>query len=162
MAKTFDSLYQDLYSFANLYRAYRKAAKGKRGQIQRDSLYPTAPVSCPLGHGTGTTFKELCMKNWILFLILAIILAVVAVTASSWLPPLLKFVGANTDVIQGVDAFVQILFALGAIFSGIYAYLQRRNLLAAKGVKSYKPFEILPGGIRRLKRKGKAPPLVVM
>ncbi|MBC8331530.1 MAG: RNA-directed DNA polymerase [Anaerolineae bacterium] len=33
MAKQYDNLYPDLCSFSNLYWAYRKAAKGKRGQF---------------------------------------------------------------------------------------------------------------------------------
>ena len=32
MAKPYDHLYEELTSYENLFRAYRKAAKGKRGQ----------------------------------------------------------------------------------------------------------------------------------
>ena len=32
MAKSFDNLYPTITSFQNLWQAYRKAAKGKRGQ----------------------------------------------------------------------------------------------------------------------------------
>ena len=44
------------------------------------------------------------MSRWIVPLLVAVLLVILAVTAQQWLPPLLEFVGANSDLIQGLTA----------------------------------------------------------
>ncbi|MEA3351524.1 MAG: SUMF1/EgtB/PvdO family nonheme iron enzyme [Chloroflexota bacterium] len=75
------------------------------------------------------------MKSWIVFFIVAVLLAAGAFTSEFWVPTLLRFVGANTDTIQGFDSLVQLLFALGSILSGLLAYLRRGELPPVEAVQ---------------------------
>ncbi|MCB0052332.1 MAG: NACHT domain-containing protein, partial [Caldilinea sp.] len=53
-------------------------------------------------------------KRWLIFAIGAVTLAVLAALAGWWLPPLLDFVGANSDLIQGMTDLAQLLLWMGA------------------------------------------------
>jgi len=68
------------------------------------------------------------MKRWFI-LIPLILLAGLALTASVWLPPLLTFVGANTDLIQGVQAAIQLVLWLGVAVVAILGYVRGRKAL---------------------------------
>ncbi len=66
------------------------------------------------------------MKPWIIFAVLASALAVLALSAGVWLRPLLAFVGANSDVIQGLESAVQLLLWLGTGVLALLGYRRRR------------------------------------
>jgi len=53
-------------------------------------------------------------KRWFVPALFTIGLIVLAVAARWWLPPLLTFVGAHTDLIQGLTDLVQLLLWIGA------------------------------------------------
>jgi hypothetical protein len=67
------------------------------------------------------------MKRWILLISLVVLLAALAVTVRVWLSPLLAFVGANTDLIQGLQAGAQIVLWLGVGAVAIFGYLRGRQ-----------------------------------
>jgi len=67
------------------------------------------------------------MKKWQAFALIALLLAILALAARLWLPPLLAFAGANSEVIQALDGLAQIALALAAVLAGIYAFLTRRQ-----------------------------------
>ncbi len=54
------------------------------------------------------------MKKWLGTAIVVIVFVALALTYQWWLPPLLGFVGANSNVIQGLESAVQIILWLGA------------------------------------------------
>lgn len=54
-------------------------------------------------------------KSFAIFLALIAAMAVLAGSAHHWLPQVLTFVGANTDVIQGLTDFIQILLWIGTL-----------------------------------------------
>jgi len=54
------------------------------------------------------------MKQWLRPISVVLGLAVLALTAGLWAPPLLSFVGANSDLIQGLTALVQLVLWVGA------------------------------------------------
>ena len=66
------------------------------------------------------------MKPWTVFAVLASVLAVLALSAGIWLPPLLAFVGANSDVIQGLESMVQLILWLGCLVLAWLGYRRRR------------------------------------
>ncbi|MCP4545590.1 MAG: SUMF1/EgtB/PvdO family nonheme iron enzyme [bacterium] len=66
------------------------------------------------------------MKRWLILLILALLLAALALSARLWLPPLLTFVGTNSDLIQGTADLVQLFLWLGAAALAVSGYLRRR------------------------------------
>jgi len=49
------------------------------------------------------------MKKWLVTGLVILMLAGLAASAGWWLPPLLAFVGANTDLIQGLTDLVQLI-----------------------------------------------------
>jgi formylglycine-generating enzyme required for sulfatase activity len=60
------------------------------------------------------------------------LLALLALTATAWLPPLLTFTGAHSDVIQGLEALLQLaLWAATAVAAAISFTLDRRARVAA-------------------------------
>ncbi len=65
------------------------------------------------------------MKRWLPFVALIVLLALLSVAVRWWLPPLLAFVGANTDLIQGLEAAVQLLLWLGVGVVALLGYLRR-------------------------------------
>ena len=70
------------------------------------------------------------MSKWTRLVVLTFILLVLLLTARFWLPPLLAFVGANSDTIQGLEALVQlVLLALTAIagFLGLREWRKQRE-----------------------------------
>lgn len=67
------------------------------------------------------------MKRRIWLFALALALFIAGVTLRSWLGPLLRFVGANTEVIQGLEAAIQLVIeAVGAVMA-IFAFVLRRK-----------------------------------
>ena len=66
-------------------------------------------------------------KKWIVILLIAILLGLLAMTAPQWLPPLLSFVGANTAVIQGLTALVQLLLWAAAAIMLAVGWLRGRR-----------------------------------
>jgi len=68
----------------------------------------------------------------ILLLSLTALLALLALSANAWLPPLLTFTGAHSDVIQGLEALLQLaLWAATAVAAAISFTLDRRARVAA-------------------------------
>lgn len=67
------------------------------------------------------------MKRWLLLILLLILLAALALTVRTWLPPLLAFVGANSELIQGLQAAVQIVLWLGVAGVALFSYLTGRR-----------------------------------
>lgn len=67
------------------------------------------------------------MKRWLLLIPLILLLAALALTVRAWLPPLLGFVGANTELIQGLQAAVQIVLWLGVAGVGLFSYFTGRR-----------------------------------
>ena len=71
-------------------------------------------------------------KRWLVLVILALVLAALAFTAPRWLPVLLGFVGANAELIQGLDSLVQLILVVGSLVLGLVGILQgRRQAVAA-------------------------------
>jgi membrane protein implicated in regulation of membrane protease activity len=70
------------------------------------------------------------MIKWILTVVLVLALAGLAALAQKWLPPFLKFVGTNSELIQGLADFVQlILWAFTALMAvlGIRRVMRERH-----------------------------------
>ena len=67
------------------------------------------------------------MKRWLLLIPLLLLLAALALTVRGWLPPLLTFVGANSELIQGLQAAVQIVLWLGVAGVALFSYLTGRR-----------------------------------
>ncbi|MDW8319680.1 MAG: NACHT domain-containing protein, partial [Anaerolineae bacterium] len=70
------------------------------------------------------------MNRWVRLVLLALILLVLGLTARGWLPPLLAFLDANTDRLQGLEALAQLgLLALSGLvaFFGWRAWRDRRS-----------------------------------
>jgi hypothetical protein len=67
------------------------------------------------------------MKRWITVVLLILVLVGLGLSTRIWLPPILAFVGANSDLIQGVQAAVQIILWVGAAVIGVSAYLRHRQ-----------------------------------
>lgn len=71
------------------------------------------------------------MKRWRILILLPLILllAGLALTVRGWLPPLLTFVGANSELIQGLQAAIQIVLWLGAAAIALVGYLRGRQAI---------------------------------
>nr|MBC8331527.1 hypothetical protein [Anaerolineae bacterium] len=67
------------------------------------------------------------MKRWIIFLLLALIFAILAFSAPLWLPDLLTFAGTNADTIQSMDSLIQMAFMAFTILAGLYSWLSFRK-----------------------------------
>jgi len=67
------------------------------------------------------------MKNWILLLAVIIILAIAAATSRLWLLPLLTFVGAKSDLIQGLADLIQILLWLGVAAVSVFGIFKKKK-----------------------------------
>ncbi len=79
------------------------------------------------------------MKRWLLLIPLILLLAALALTVRAWLPPLLTFVGANTDLIQGLQAAAQIVLWVGAAGVTLFSYLTGRRQAAAPQAREPQP-----------------------
>ena len=53
------------------------------------------------------------MKRWLVPAIIVLLLVGLALSAPAWLPWLLGFVGANTELIQGLQTLVQLVLWVG-------------------------------------------------
>ena len=85
----------------------------------------------------------------IIFLLLAIILAVLALTVPRWAPPLLTFIGANSDLIQGAEALLALVTAALSGLSLLATYLASRKPpapLPKPGAPAAAPPNISPQG----------------
>ena len=73
------------------------------------------------------------MKRWIPLIVVVAALVVLALSAGWWLPPFLAFVGANSDIIQGLTDLVQLwwllacLWPLGTLISETLIRWERRS-----------------------------------
>jgi formylglycine-generating enzyme required for sulfatase activity len=67
------------------------------------------------------------MKRWFFLIPLIILLAVLALTVRAWLVLLLAFVGANSELIQGVQAGLQIVLWLAAAMVAVVGYARGRR-----------------------------------
>lgn len=67
------------------------------------------------------------MKRWIPLLVIVAALMLLALSAGWWLPPFLDFVGANSDVIQGLTDLVQLALWIGAAVVGLVGWWQTRR-----------------------------------
>ncbi len=66
------------------------------------------------------------MAGRLLVAVLCLGLAALALYQASWLPPLLAVVGANSELIQGVQALAQLVLWIGAA-AAVFAYLLGRS-----------------------------------
>jgi hypothetical protein len=64
----------------------------------------------------------------VVFLLLAVFLAALALTVPRWAPPLLTFIGANSDLIQGAEALLAIVTALLSALSLLATFFFSRRL----------------------------------
>ncbi|MCX6032995.1 MAG: SUMF1/EgtB/PvdO family nonheme iron enzyme [Chloroflexi bacterium] len=67
------------------------------------------------------------MKRWIVLIVVVLFLVALALTVRWWLPPILAFVGANSDLIQGLEAALQLTFAAVAAAVAVIGYLRGRR-----------------------------------
>ena len=67
------------------------------------------------------------MKRWIIIILLVTSLSTLALSASRWLPGLLSFAGTNTDLIQGLQALVQLVLWVAAAGIFLWGYLRGRR-----------------------------------
>ena len=67
------------------------------------------------------------MKKWQALLFIAILLGGLMLSVNNWLPPLLKFVGANAETLQRLDSVIAIILGIAAILAGIYAFLTKKK-----------------------------------
>ncbi|HEY4691155.1 MAG TPA: SUMF1/EgtB/PvdO family nonheme iron enzyme [Anaerolineae bacterium] len=67
------------------------------------------------------------MKRWLAPMIVVLLLATLALSASRWLPPLVAFVTPNTDAIQGIEALVQIALLIGAAIVAAVRFARDRK-----------------------------------
>ena len=92
-------------------RASSKLVLPKRVTVAALRPSPLAPRIPSPSHG----YRHMVVKKrWLIFAIGAVTLAVLAALAGWWLPPLLDFVGANSDLIQGMTDLAQLLLWMGA------------------------------------------------
>ena len=71
-------------------------------------------------------------KNLALFIGIVAVMAALASSAHWWLPPLLQFVVSNTNLIQGLSDFIQILLWLGVLL----VFIGKLGLMSFKGKAS--------------------------
>jgi len=67
------------------------------------------------------------MNRWRVLVLVTVALVALALTAGWWLPPLLSFVGANSDVIQGLTDLVQLVLWAGAGVAALLGLWQGRR-----------------------------------
>jgi len=67
------------------------------------------------------------MKRWLVPVIIVLLLVGLALSASAWLPWLLSFAGANSELIQGLQALVQLALWVGAAVAALIGYLRGRS-----------------------------------
>jgi len=67
------------------------------------------------------------MKRWLVPVIIVLLMVGLALSASAWLPWLLGFAGANSELIQGLQALVQLALWLGAAAAAVIGYLRGRS-----------------------------------
>jgi formylglycine-generating enzyme required for sulfatase activity len=76
------------------------------------------------------------MLRWLVVGLLIATLILLAFTTGWWLTPLLAFVGANTDLIQGLTDLVQLLLWLGAAAVAVMGWLFGRRPRLEAGPKN--------------------------
>jgi tetratricopeptide (TPR) repeat protein len=59
------------------------------------------------------------MKKWAITGLVVVILAALVASVSWWLPPVLRFVGANTDLIQGLESLVQLVLVAATFLTAL-------------------------------------------
>ncbi|MCB0205847.1 MAG: SUMF1/EgtB/PvdO family nonheme iron enzyme, partial [Anaerolineae bacterium] len=67
------------------------------------------------------------MKRYLPLFLLAILLLVLGLTARLWLPVFLDFVGANSELIQGLEALVQLVLLAGGALLAVLGYRRIRQ-----------------------------------
>jgi formylglycine-generating enzyme required for sulfatase activity len=67
------------------------------------------------------------MKRWLVLIVVVLVLITLAVTVRWWLPPLLAFVGANSELIQGLQAAAQLVLWGGAAVIAVIGYVHGRR-----------------------------------
>ena len=67
------------------------------------------------------------MKRWLVFVALALVAALSALFAGTWWPWLSAFVGAESDLIQGLASLIQIVLWVGAAVLAVLGYVNRRT-----------------------------------
>ncbi|MEZ4768463.1 MAG: hypothetical protein R2844_08550 [Caldilineales bacterium] len=67
------------------------------------------------------------MKRYLPLLLLALLLIVLGLTARLWLPALLSFTEANSELIQGLEALVQLLLLAGGALLAVLGYRRSRQ-----------------------------------
>jgi len=77
------------------------------------------------------------MRRWIIPAVVVVGLVALAASAKWWLPPLLVFVGANTDLIQGLTDLVQLVLWAGAGVVFVVGIWRRTNKTGSEGGPRY-------------------------
>lgn len=72
------------------------------------------------------------MKPWLRLVLLAIVCLVLAFTSRYWFNPILAALDANTDRIQGVDAFLNLLLVGVSLLSAYLGWQRRKEEAAVK------------------------------
>ena len=67
------------------------------------------------------------MKRWLVLIVVVLVLITLAVTVRWWLPPLLAFVGANSELIQGLQAAAQLVLWAAAAVIAVIGYVRGRR-----------------------------------
>lgn len=92
------------------------------------------------------------MKHYLVLAGVAVLLAILALTAGAWLQPMLTFFSVNTDLIQGLEAAVQLLLWLGVAGVAIIGYLRgsrepSSRALEAEQLASEEPIPTPPASV---------------
>ncbi|MCA9963993.1 MAG: SUMF1/EgtB/PvdO family nonheme iron enzyme [Anaerolineales bacterium] len=72
------------------------------------------------------------MKPWLRFLLLALLCLALTLTSRYWFNPVLAALDTNTDRIQGLDAFLNLLLVGGSLLSAYVGWQRRKEEAAAK------------------------------
>jgi len=87
------------------------------------------------------------MKRWLVPVIIVLLLVGLALSASAWLPWLLGFVGANSALIQGLQALVQLVLWAGAAAAAVIGYLRGRSPAEPSQTKIKTEGAVVTGGV---------------
>ena len=91
------------------------------------------------------------MKRWIILIAVALVVAALALTTPTWLSPFLTFVGANANVIQGLQSLVQLVLWIVAGGLTLWGIVRRRTSQAPAAPTSTTRIETAgPGRLRLL------------
>lgn len=91
------------------------------------------------------------MKHWVPLITLSVLLAALALTVRAWLQPMLEFLGASMDVVQGLQTGVQLVLWFGVAAVVVISYLRGKPKL---------PLQSDASSLESTKRQPHRPPSV--